>query len=143
MNYVEWNWPLYYMYRCQYTIYVTTFIEHLPGLLSNSLLTTTLSSILISRACLPVMAGFTVTSSSSILPFFISVKHFVSLPDVQKIFNLNNRGITKRQLDIFAVSEITFFYLKRIKRRFFCYFFTFLALNNYIIFLILNPIRCY
>lgn len=125
MNYVEWNWPLYYMYRCQYTIYVTTFIEHLPGLLSNSLLTTTLSSILISRACLPVMAGFTMTSSSSILPFFISVKHFVSLPDVKKVLNLNNRGITKRQLDIFAVSEITFFLFEKGKKKIFLLFFHF------------------
>lgn len=60
-------------------------LERLPGLLSKSLLTTTLSRTLTSRVCLPVIVGLTVTSSSSVLPAFNFVSHSISLPDPKKL----------------------------------------------------------
>lgn len=57
-----------------------SFFKCKPGVLSKSIWRINLSRILINRACLPVIVGFTITFSSSVLPFFIALQHFVSLP---------------------------------------------------------------
>lgn len=59
---------------------------HKPGLISNFSLTTTLSSILISRVCFPDLVGIKMTSKSFVFPcLFFSQAQVVSASIIEQV----------------------------------------------------------